>query len=166
MPPRYRCTGRVFPNGPATSRVGCDRRSPHSIQVSYADGNGPYHFHEFERLNLHYTGQSVFGRDPRVNWNLDQAEYPGQGLEINAAIERGPDPDNPFTLRVDFKGGFPVVHQVYEWGPLPWIHWEDFLTEQELPYSGAGSPGPWIVSDVVVVRIAKYADLPADICIL
>jgi len=166
MTHRYVCSGRTFPNGPSNSRVGCDRRSPRTVQVAYGHATGPYHFHEFEYLNIHWSGNPTTGHNVRCNWNLDLADYPGSGLDINVNVQSVLGGLGGFTLQVDFRGGFPVVHQVYQHGPVDWIHWEDFLDGQNLDFIGLGSPGPWILEEQVVLRLGTYERLPPDTCLV
>lgn len=85
-------------------------------------------------------------------------------MVINVNVRPVLIPPVGFTLQAIFSGGFPVVNQVFQYGPVEWIHWEDFHTGVDLFYVGIGDPGPWITEEQVVLRLGHYDRLPADFC--
>lgn len=164
MPFRFRCTGRVFPNGPAISRVGCDRRSPMVVQVMWLQGSQPaYSEQSGVWLNAYFSGIETFGLNPVTNWNVDNAETPG--VHVNVRIQYTTAGDGAFELDVLIGNGMSAPEQLYTEGFVPWVHWEDFLDFRTLPYvPGVEPPGPYILDEVVSVRIGTYARIPANTC--
>lgn len=162
----FRCTGRVFPNGPANSRVGCTRRSPRVFQVRFQSAIW-HQYQQYENvwLNVYWSGNDTFGRDPRCNWNLDEFEFPGADVNLQISSANPPLPRFQSIVTYQFFDGA-SKDQLYTPGFFDFITWEDYLVTQQWPCTQDPVDRLVLNDDFIDVRIGKYADLPADICIL
>lgn len=134
------------------------------VVVRWQHGNQPaYSALDNTWIQCYFSGSATFGLNPVINWNADNAEYPG--IHLNVRIQTRLHATHPFELDVLIGSGLMAPEQFYTELWQPEITWSNYLDPVSFVYiPGVEPPGPYILDETVEVAVGTYERLLANTC--
>lgn len=160
----FRCTGRGYPNCPATAKIGClGRPGPYVFQVRWEFGDSPLWTALNGQWNDCVWSQTHgFGLNPTNSWvfNLSISN------RVTFQIAAGPGIQQFQVLISCVSSGGPFLRVGnFREAPRPGFFWE-FLQHGTftIPLVGAVGPPP-IADDFLRWRVGHYDQIAANSCL-